>query len=94
MVCAQTILHFKPQQKYDKYLKLLVGIMVIAQLAMPFLGLFSGKENQVDLSLDFSVKEDFFDIDQMMGDADSILNKYMDNEVKSRLNNKQEGNEQ
>ena len=38
MVCAQTILHFKPQQKYDKYLKLLAGIMVIAQLAIPLIG--------------------------------------------------------
>ena len=96
MVCAQTILHFKPHQKYDKYLKLLAGIMVIAQLLVPLLSVLTDSE----VSL---YKEDrsFFgevkgllentdvnpEVNQMWENADEILNKYMDIEVKSRLNN-------
>jgi len=91
MVCAQTILHFKPQQKYDKYLKLLVGIMVLAQLTMPIISAISGKEHPTDLNVDLYVENEAFDMGRMMGDADDILNKYMDIEIKSRLNNEQEG---
>lgn len=85
MVCAQTILHFKPCGKYDKYLKLLVGIMVIAQLTMPMLEwtILGGASNEMQVEK----TESTMDVDQMLNDADRIVNKYMDSEVKSRLNN-------
>lgn len=35
LVCAQSIVHFRPDGSYEKYLKLLVSIMVLAQLLQP-----------------------------------------------------------
>lgn len=32
MICAQTIVHFRPKETYEKYLKLLVSVMVLIQL--------------------------------------------------------------
>lgn len=41
MICAQAVLHFKPSAKYEKYLKLLISVMVLVQLLVPFLRFFS-----------------------------------------------------
>ena len=35
MICAQAIVHFRPQGAYEKYLKLLVGSMILIQLFLP-----------------------------------------------------------
>lgn len=35
MICAQAIIHFRPREAYEKYLKLLVGVMVLIQLFLP-----------------------------------------------------------
>lgn len=35
MICAQAIIHFRPRETYEKYLKLLVGVMVLIQLFLP-----------------------------------------------------------
>ncbi len=41
MICAQAVLHFKPSAKYEKYLKLLISVMVLVQLLVPLLRFFS-----------------------------------------------------
>lgn len=35
MICAQTVIHFRPQESYEKYLKLLVSAMVLIQIFLP-----------------------------------------------------------
>lgn len=35
MICAQTIVHFRPRETYEKYLKLLVSVMILIQLFLP-----------------------------------------------------------
>lgn len=35
MICAQAVIHFRPRESYEKYLKLLVSIMVLIQLFLP-----------------------------------------------------------
>ena len=42
MICAQTIVHFRPQESYEKYLKLLVSVMVMIQLFLPLSSLLAG----------------------------------------------------
>lgn len=32
VICAQTLVHFRPRQSYEKYLKLLLSTMIIIQL--------------------------------------------------------------
>ena len=42
MICAQTVVHFRPQESYEKYLKLLVSVMVLVQLFLPIGSFFAG----------------------------------------------------
>ena len=40
MICAQTIIHFRPDRSYEKYLRLLAGMMVMVQLVLAWGQLF------------------------------------------------------
>ncbi len=42
MICAHTIVHFRPDESYEKYLKLLVGVMVLVQLFIPLCSMLPG----------------------------------------------------
>ncbi len=42
MICAQALIYFKPKGSYEKYLKLLVGAMILVQLFGPVQALLSG----------------------------------------------------
>ena len=48
LICAQTLLHFKPKGEYEKYIKLLVSIMLLVQLLEP-IGLLLGLLNKGEL---------------------------------------------
>ncbi len=39
IICAQTLLHFRAKESYEKYIKLLISMMVLLLLLKPF---FSG----------------------------------------------------
>lgn len=47
MICAQTFVHFCPKGSYEKYLKMLVSIMVLVQVLSPLGALLQGEEEQV-----------------------------------------------
>lgn len=40
MICAQAVMHFKRNESYEKYLKLLVSMMVMVQLLIPVFSIF------------------------------------------------------
>ena len=40
IICAQTLLHFRAKESYEKYIKLLISMMVLMLFLKPF---FSGK---------------------------------------------------
>ena len=42
LICAQTVVHFRPKESYDKYLKLLLSVMLLLQLLQPVLSMFGG----------------------------------------------------
>lgn len=44
IILAQAILYFVPGNAYIKYVKALVGVMIIAQLVKPVISLLSGEE--------------------------------------------------
>lgn len=44
IILAQAILYFVPGNAYLKYVKALVGVMIIAQLVKPVISLLSGEE--------------------------------------------------
>lgn len=43
MICAQALMHFRAGDAYEKYLKLLVSIMILIQLFLPVGNFFLGK---------------------------------------------------
>lgn len=45
LVCAQSIMHFTAGKSYEKYIKLLIGVMVLGQFIIPVRALFAGSEN-------------------------------------------------
>lgn len=46
LICAQTIVHFRPKEAYEKYLKLLLSVMLLTQLLQPVLIVFGGGVEQ------------------------------------------------
>ncbi|MDE7354891.1 MAG: stage III sporulation protein AF [Acetatifactor sp.] len=46
MVCAQALVHFRPKEAYEKYLKLLVSVMILIQLFLPIGSLLLGGGRQ------------------------------------------------
>lgn len=46
IICAQTIVHFRPKESYEKYLKLLVSVMLLLQIFIPVTKLFSAEAGQ------------------------------------------------
>ena len=46
LICAQTIVHFRPKEAYEKYLKLLLSVMLLTQLLQPVLTVFGGGVEQ------------------------------------------------
>lgn len=45
LICAQTIVHFRPKESYEKYLKLLLSVMLLIQLLQPVLTLLGDGES-------------------------------------------------
>lgn len=45
IICAQSFIHFTSGKSYEKYVKLLVGMMILAQFVVPVRAIFLGKDN-------------------------------------------------
>jgi len=71
LICAQTLIHFKPKGSYEKYIRLLVSIMLLVQLMEPMgtlLGILQKGELQsrirdTEKRLEW-IKEQTYDIDE------------------------------
>lgn len=46
MICVRALIHFRPNESYEKYLRLLAGILIMIQLFLPVGRLFLGKGGQ------------------------------------------------
>lgn len=47
MICARTLLHFRAKESYEKYLKLLVSLMLLVLLVEPLMDIFGkGEEGE------------------------------------------------
>lgn len=86
MVCAQTFVHFRPKETYEKYLRLLVGTMIVLQLFLPLTNLFRG-ENVQSLTEGFEqfqmkLERDMEDCMREASKADQVLEKMTLEEVR------------
>lgn len=46
IICAQVLVHFRPNASYEKYIKMLVSVMILLQLFLPVSNLFTGEGEQ------------------------------------------------
>lgn len=88
VVCAQMILHFKPAECYEKYIRLLIGIMVLAQLIAAGTAVF-GKtgENFFDGRVDYYnglLAQSMEGAD--MAEMEALLEKMTMEEVQAQIN--------
>jgi len=90
MIAAQAVIHFTPGQKYEKYIRLLVGMMILLQFVMSLHRMAGGVET--DWSAQMADMEGLFDMEGMddktvvlPSAADSVMSN-LENEIKSKLN--------
>lgn len=89
MICAQAIVQFRPHESYEKYLKLLVGVMVLIQLFLPIGSLIAGVDRMnVTLQLDSfreSLEQGMEEARQQAQEADALLEQMTLEEVRRRM---------
>lgn len=94
MICAQAIIHFRPREVYEKYLKFLVSAMVLIQLFLPIGSLVWGKGGdgaaegleQFRRRMQVNMKE----AEESAAAADAILEQMTLEEVRRRMEVQQE----
>lgn len=89
MICAQAMIHFRPQESYEKYLKLLVSVMILIQLFLPVGSFLLGdgmgetaarlEQFMEELEADLSLSA------QEAADTDEMLERMTLEEVRKRM---------
>ncbi len=88
MICAQAIVHFRPNGSYEKYLKLLMSIMVLIQLFVPIGSFFlkGGGMKTAELLEQFEkeLSTGMQEAEKNARDADRLLEQMTLEEVRRR----------
>ena len=91
MICAQVLIHFRPNGSYEKYMKLLVSVMILAQLFFPVMNLFLEEGQQMeDLVVQFqeqmeeSRKEALSNVGEVEGLMDRMTSRELERQLKLR----------
>ncbi len=91
MIAAQAVIHFAPDIKYAKYMKLIVGILVLLQFLSPVYKIVSGMEADWGKQLsDLEHEFDAYGISENLSysySATEAVTESVEQEIKYRLNN-------
>lgn len=91
MICAQMLLHFKASENYGKYIRLLMSMMVLIQLAVPLSALLRGRtgENLAQglTRYETLLTEQRGEINASCMQAEQLLEELTLEEIKTRINN-------
>lgn len=82
IICAQSILHFAAEKSYERYVKILVGIMILAQFIVPVRALILGADNGEIWS---AIEEFQIEMDKAMEDAEIVYEEEEDGELTQAL---------
>lgn len=89
MICAQALLHFRAQETYEKYLKMLVSIMILIQLFISVGVFFMGGKGDETAEALRQFKQDMEAgiqaAEETAAAADAILEQMTLEEVRSRM---------
>ncbi len=98
VICARTIVHFRARETYEKYLRLLVGIMVLIQLFWPVGTLLLGSGGQKGAEaltrLGRELEEGMRQAQEEAAAADALLEQMTLEEVNRRMEAQREGEKQ
>ena len=83
IICAQAIIHFRPKASYEKYLKVLVGIIVLVMLIVPCFKLFG----DVEIIMNSMNEYEHFFSGQLTGMEETDVPTAKTEDVNSGLNN-------
>lgn len=88
VVIAQAVLYFVPGEAYAKYVKVIIGIIMIAKLAQPILALVSeeGWDEIMEQSYDFSELSEYGADEDLMKNSENTIFQGIEEELKTRLN--------
>lgn len=89
MICAQAVIHFRPREAYEKYLKLMVSVMVLIQVFLP-IGNFllgDGREDALNAlgQLGRELEQSMEEAGEDAAAADELLEKMTLEEIRKRL---------
>ncbi len=97
MICAQVLIHFRPNGSYEKYMKLLVSVMILAQLFFPVMNLFLEEGRQMeDLVVQFqeqieeSRKEALSNVGEVEGLMDRMTGRELERQIKLQEQSREE----
>lgn len=90
MIAAQAVIHFAPDIKYAKYMKLIVGILVLLQFLSPVYRIVSGMEADWGAQLS-GMEQEFgaYGLSENLSDsysASDTVTASIEQEIKYRLN--------
>ena len=94
LICAESILYFSPGSSYQKYIRVLIGLMVLIQFVIPVRALLSGQGlepieaqiNEFRLQMEKTASESSIEFLEAPNHEKIVENRLAE-EVKSRLNN-------
>lgn len=88
MICAQVLIHFRPNGSYEKYMKLLVSVMILAQLFFPVMNLFLEEGRQMeDLVVQFQeqAEESRKEALSNVGEVEDLMDRMTSRELERQL---------
>lgn len=74
ILCAQVLVHLRPNKSYEKYLKMLVSMMILLQLILPVISLLGDVDQE-----SFEVRFDWFE-EQINGYRQESIEKSLETE--------------
>lgn len=89
MIAAQALIHFAPGQKYEKYIRMIVGVMILLQFLGPMhqiLAKTSWEERNWKELIDTELSGKMPQIGEASQSVTDTVVKEMEEEIKSRLN--------
>lgn len=89
MIAAQAVIHFAPAQKYEKYIRMIVGVMILLQLLAPVYQILTKsawEELDWNILTESGPEESIPELDSASNSVMNGVVKQMEEEIKSRLN--------
>lgn len=90
VICAQVLVHFRPNATYEKYMKMLVSAIILLQLFLPVSNLFTGEENNSLAArvawFEEQLSQNMEQAVQKYSEGEALLERMTLEEVRERMN--------